>query len=233
MLRGPATFEKTLSFIRHLCQRRVTVHLNSVIHRHNLDDVEALTDLAVSERVSQINFLPFVPKGYGEALWDWGMDSVQLLEQIEAVYSRGGTEIRQVLAGSYADTIRQEMAGIQTSNECVGGYRGLFYVVPNGDVYSCPNLTSSTLRVGNLHTASLLALHMSMRERVYEKTIGCGGCSNRYICKGETFLQGPSALMMERKARLVRLQANLVSRSPLSAPNTLTEGQSYCFSRNL
>jgi radical SAM protein with 4Fe4S-binding SPASM domain len=233
MLRGAGTFDKTLSFIRLLRRHDVTVHLNSVIHAHNMGDIEALAALALNEGALQINFLPFVPKGYGEALWDWGVDSLQLLEKIGTVYSEGGPEVRQVLAGSYADTLRQEMAGIQTSNECVGGYRGLFYVVPNGDVYSCPNLVDAALCVGNLHSESLYSLHASLRERVYEKTVGCGGCSNRYICKGESLLRGPSDLAAKRMQRLGRLQERMIALSPLPAPTRSDEGVSYCFSRNL
>jgi radical SAM protein with 4Fe4S-binding SPASM domain len=233
MLRGPGNFEQTLSFIRRLRRSQITVHINSVIHRHNLEDVEILTDLAVREQTSQINFLPFVPKGYGEAMWDWGVDSIQLLERIQAIYSEAGVEVRKVLAGSYADTLRQEIAGLQTSNECVGGYRGLFYILPNGDVYSCPNLVTAALRVGNLHTESLLSLHTALRTRVYDKTVGCGGCSNRYVCKGESLLRGPAEQSTERKHRLQRLQERMMSLSPLPVPMGSDEGISYCFSRNL
>jgi radical SAM protein with 4Fe4S-binding SPASM domain len=233
MLRGPNTFEKTMSFVRRLRRHEVTVHLNSVIHRHNIDDVEALADLAATEGVAQVNFLPFVPKGYGEALWDWGVDSLLLLEKIGAIYASGGAEIRQVLAGSYADMFRQEIGGISTSNECVGGYRGLFYILPGGDVYSCPNLVDSGLRVGNLHDQSLYSLHSNLREAVYEKTIGCGGCSNRYICKGESLLRGPADLFAQRKRRLDELQERMISMSPLPLPVGIDDGVSYCFSRNL
>jgi len=233
LLRGPGTFQKTLAFIRRLVAIDLTVHVNSVIHKRNVHEITQLISLALSENVAQLNLLPFVPKGYGSDLWDWGVDPLDLCEAIDRLYSSGTDAVRRVLSGCYAHILERELHGTATSNECVGGYRGLFYVVPNGDVFSCPNLVDSHLLIGNLHKNTLEELHRETHARVYSRSIGCGGCSNRYVCKGEALLHGPDLLAHERRARLVRLQQRLLSISVDERVQNLSEGRSYCFSRNL
>lgn len=233
LLRGEGSFNKTLRFIQQMHSIGIIVHINSVIHKYNLDDISDLVSFALREGVAQVNFLPFVPKGYARDIWGWQADPLDIYLRIASVYAHGDERTKRLLSGTYSDILRREAAGVQTSNECVGGYRGLLYVIPNGDVYSCPNLVDDSLRVGNINFTRLAELHQQMSATVYPKTTDCAACARRYVCKGEALLSGAPNDVRTRQERLRELQSFLMTHSSDAVPPTLRDGVSYCFSRNL
>ena len=89
-------------------------------------------------------------------------------------------------------------------------YKGLFYILPNGDVFSCPNLTDSELRLGNVKTDALYDLHENSVNRIYSKIRLYKSAA--YLCKGEVL-----------KQPYVHTEYEL---------DDYKDGISYCYSRN-
>ena len=222
-LRGPDNFEPAASFIRRLTGAGLTVFLNNVVHRGNVADIESFVDLALELDVTQVNFLSFVPKGFGEEMAFGRPDPVEVHERTQAVWDRGGERVHSLLAGSLSDILHVESCGTCTSRECVGGYRGLLYIVPDGTAYSCPNLNHTGLEAGNILSATLTEVHDALLPKVYEQIrTSEGETRDQYLCKGEKFVPLSRGYVANDFPRLQRQLGGLGK----------PEGMSYCFSRN-
>lgn len=222
-LRGDGNFKKAVGFIRKLNEVGISIFLNNVIHQGNINDVEAFTNLALELGVMQVNFLSFVPKGYGKEVSSWRPNPIEVFERIHSIWESGDEVVQRLLAGSLSDILHTETCGTCTSSECVGGYRGLLYIVPDGTAYSCPNLNYLDLEVGNVLHSSLKDIHEDLLTKVYaEVHTPEGETKDSYLCKGEKHLSNsqeyPDNGCMELQRRLGRTDGR--------------DGMSYCFSRN-
>lgn len=221
-LRGDGNFEKAVDFIRKLNEVGITIFLNNVIHRGNIDDVEAFTNLALELGVTQVNFLSFVPKGYGEEVSFWRPNPIEVFERIHSIWESGDEIVRRLLAGSLSDILHTESCGTCTSSECVGGYCGLLYIVPDGTAYSCPNLNHPGLEAGNVLKSTLKDVHNDL-PKVYSKVrTPEDETKDRYICKGEKHILNSQEYLDVSVAQLLQKAGVTNSHS----------GMSYCFSRN-
>ncbi len=224
-LRGSGNFAKSVDFVRKLREAGITVFLNNVIHRGNMGDIEAFVNLAVELDVQQINFLSFVPKGQGEEMRFGRPDSRIVFQEIDSIWKRGDEHVRNLLAGSLSDILHAESCGTCTSGECVGGYRGLLYIVPDGTAFSCPNLNFKGLEAGNMHKDKLANIHNALHEKVYSKVATAKGDNiDRYKCKGEKYLPGASDDVNETFTN--------AQNSQVVVPHNSNDDTSYCFSRN-
>lgn len=210
LLRGEGNFYKTIDFIRNLTKRDINIHLNYVVHRKNLFDLENFVNLAMSLDVSQINFLKFIPKGFGQSIEEWAVDNTLYNQRMIELYETASSEAKELLAGNLGYIVAQEKHGSCASCECVGGYKGLLYIVPNGDVFYCPNLIEPELRLGNVQADSLFELHENTLDQLYYRIKQYN--DQRYQCKGELLRQ--KAIFTE--SQLDSHKGNI----------------SYCYSRN-
>ncbi len=219
-LRGSGNFDKAVAFVRMLQDADIAVFLNNVVHRGNFDDIESFIDLALHLDVQQVNFLSFIPKGYGEQMTSFVPSSIEVFNRVHTVWEKGDEQVRVLLAGSLSDILHAESCGTCTSSECVGGYRGLLYIIPDGTVYSCPNLNHPGLEAGNVAEASLSEIHDIFLRRVYMRICTLKDeTGDQYRCKGEEYLPYPQEYVdagMQRKLN----EINGINRI------------SYCFSRN-
>lgn len=222
-LRGPGNFAKTVEFIKQLTQRGITVYLNNVLHKGNLDDIPSFIALALELGAVQVNFLNLIPKGNGESMDDCCPDPAEVFNRIDIVWQRGDERIKKLLAGSLSDILHAESCGTCTSPECVGGYRGLLYIVPDGTAYPCPNLNSHELKLGtvlrDLLKTILNAIHNISTLKLItprNKSLVC------YSCKGLKYIK---ASCRNNYFRLSEL--HIMYRKSLS--NSI---DSYCFNRN-
>lgn len=221
-LRGKGNFSKTIAFIQELRNAGITVYLNNVIHKGNLNDVAAFTQLAKDLDVQQINFLSFVTKGQGEEMASDWVSPLQAHTAVDTVWQNGDQQTRDLLAGSLSDIFHNESCGTCTSRECVGGYRGLLYITYNGTAYSCPNLNYSGLEAGNVHTDSLNTIHDALLSKVYPKVAtATDNNTDRYRCKGSNYL---SPTPLDTNTELLASKNGKL--------NNTNDGMSYCFSRN-
>lgn len=223
-LRGRGNFDKAVCFVRQLRESGITVFLNNVIHVGNLDDIPAFVELAASLDVAQVNFLSFEPKGNGETMSSGSPDVVDVFRRINAIWENADDRVRGMLVGSLSDIRESELSGMPTSGECVGGYRGLLYVVPDGTVYSCPNLNRRDLQAGDVHRAHLREIHKRGLSTVYCRIASpAGTTSDKYVCKGTRFLDSCSATAQPRR--------DLAPQSMFEGTHCIG-GVSYCFNRN-
>jgi MoaA/NifB/PqqE/SkfB family radical SAM enzyme len=222
-LRGTGSFKKTVAFIRGLIKADVTTYINYVVHRGNLHDIRQLIELALDLNVTQVNFLLFIPKGLGMTLNAECLNPLEVFHKIHAIWENGDERVRRLLAGSLSDIFNIESCGTSTSCECVGGYKGLLYIVPDGTAYSCPNLNFNPLGVGNIFSVPLRELHELCLTRVYDR-IRLANAENKniYRCKGELF---PSVTSK-------KLECDYSPMLPESTGNIDVTGTSYCFNRN-
>ena len=189
ILRRPGNYAKTIGFINQLADVGITFFLNYLVHKHNIDDIPDFMKLAHKVGAVQVNFLSFIPKGYGAELADYRPGPLDVFHRIHWVWQDGVEKTKSMLAGSFSHILKQEARGNCTVTECVGGYRGLFYIVPNGNVYSCPNLNFSQLKVGNIMELACAELMDTTNTKVYEKIrTSPNENSDRFLCKGEKFL---------------------------------------------
>jgi MoaA/NifB/PqqE/SkfB family radical SAM enzyme len=221
-LRGPGNFDKAVAFVQRLREAGIAVFLNNVIHQGNLDDVEAFVDLALELDVQQINFLSFMPKGQGEKMRFGRPNPLEVFRRIDAICKQGDEHTRTLLAGSLSDILHAESCGTCTSRECVGGYRGLLYIVPDGTAYSCPNLNYPGLEAGNVRQTGLSEIHDALLDKVYPKVATPRGHNeDRYLCKGEKNINTSCECFNE---------SSIAFRDV--ARFRQDEGASFCFNRN-
>ena len=222
-LRGPDNFKPAVSFVRRLTEAGISVFLNNVVHRGNVADIESFVHLALELDVTQVNFLSFVPKGFGEEMAFGRPDPVEVHQRTQALWDRGDERVRSLLAGSLSDILHAESCGTCTSRECVGGYRGLLYIVPNGTAYSCPNLNHAGLEAGNILASPLAEVHDALLSKVYEQVRTADrDTRDRYLCKGERFVRLSRDFLAKNFPRLQRQLGDA----------SAAAGMSYCFSRN-
>lgn len=222
-LRGPGNFEPAASFVRRLTTAGINVFLNNVVHQGNVAGIAAFVDLALDLGVTQVNFLSFVPKGTGAEMAFARPDPVEVHERTQSIWDRGDERVRSLLAGSLSDILHADSCGTCTSRECVGGYRGLLYIAPDGTAYSCPNLNHPGLEAGNILTSPLAKVHDALRSRVYQQVrTPEDEMRDQYLCKGEKFVERSRDFLAKDIANLQRHLGDTSS----------AKGMSYCFSRN-
>jgi MoaA/NifB/PqqE/SkfB family radical SAM enzyme len=220
-LRGVGNFSKTVGFIREIREAGITTYLNYVVHNDNIDDIDNFVGLALDLDVAQINFLNFVPKGVGEQMSYKRPAPLKVFKRVHGVWENGDKRVRELLSGSLSDILHEESHGICTSNECVGGYKGLLYIVPDGTSYSCPNLDYINLSVGNIMTSKLCEIYNRLGSSDFMKAIDAKSKTpRRYSCQGDSSITHYSALEI----------------TPFNANSTTndqcTRATSYCYSRN-
>ncbi len=246
ILRGRNQFAKTVQFARAIADAGLNLHFNYVVHSDNLDDVPNFVELAEEIGATQINFLPI----YGARMGEAGRPDLERLHRmLLQLYREGDERRRELLTGNYAHILDLEEQGVCTSCECVAGYKGLFYITPDGNVYSCPNLVSNSLALGNFLETSLDEIHEVNVEKLYEDRIQSDDTDDRYLCRGERLtkttsavptdspkvgtlpvLEQPSCALKGRADPIRRLQDILVREG--LATRESGRGVSYCFSRN-
>ncbi len=150
LLRGEGAFEKTLKFIKRISNLGIAFDINYVIHSGNQDDLENCMQLAKRLGAVQFNILPLVLKGNAKEKDLEKADYGKLLATLKKIYQAGDSRTREMLSGSIIDIINRVASGQFRCLECVAGYRGLLYILPDGSVYSCPNTVLPDFCAGNI-----------------------------------------------------------------------------------
>jgi MoaA/NifB/PqqE/SkfB family radical SAM enzyme len=230
LLRGAGSFKMTRSFLDFVGSMGVTLHFNSVLHRENLHEIAALVTLARDVGASQVNFLPFVTKGFGEQIQHLQMPQSEVARSLHTFYQAAPQYLRKMLAGSAPDLLNIERAGEAIlSHECVAAYRGLFYIKPDGSAFTCPNIERSDYSVGNVKSMTLRQL--SDRLANLHRRLRTSRGDDTLICIGESLLYEHR----KDKPALANLSAMQRDVLALRAPNreaTREPATAYCISRN-
>lgn len=150
LLRGRGAFEKTLKFIKRVSDLGIAFDINYVIHSGNEHDLEPSIQLAKRLSAVQFNILPLVLKGNARKNGLEKADLGGLLSMLKRIYESGDSRIKEMLSGSIIDIINRVASGQFRCLECVAGYKGLLYILPDGSVYSCPNTVLPDFCAGNI-----------------------------------------------------------------------------------
>lgn len=226
-LRGEGRFEQTMHFIRELRKRDIQVYMNSVIHQGNIHELDQFVAMAKAMEVAQINFLPLVPKGYGAALRQTQAPHLDIHRALAAIYRNGDEETKRLMVGGLPDIQEEERRDtLAACAECVAGYRGLFYIKPDGSVYSCPNLEQARFAIANVHQDSLndasdrlWSLHSRLRSAQVD---------DRYVCSGERIKYEDGGDHFNRES-LSNLRNQLSAHRHVAAESAEV---AFCVSRN-
>ena len=178
ILRGEGNFEKTLKFLEKLREYEIDFQLNCVLHDQNIYEIRDYIQLAKDYGAKQVNFLYFIPRGNGANFASHQISHFEHFLAIKELYDKVDEKEKKLLTGSLPDLICN---GCKFSNECTAGYRGLLYILPNGDVYPCPNTVYPEFRLGNILKATLKAILFNSIS-VYEKLKQFRGYG---VCEGE------------------------------------------------
>lgn len=181
-LRKKEAFDNVVNFIENLGSIGIRFNINYVVNKHNFNEIEQFIDFASKNNASQLNFLTLVPKGNATDIEDWQVEHVQVFEKIKTIYNSSDCNTKIMLEGTIQDIRNKEINGlIATSHECVAAYKGLLYIVQNGDVFSCPNLVFDDCKLGNIKDNSIAEIFNKTNE-LYSK-LTCH--SGKYVCSGE------------------------------------------------
>lgn len=226
ILRGEKHFTKTLNFIECLRKYGLTSYLNCVVHTGNIHELSSYINIAKSLGVSQVNFLPFVPRGIGASFRQLQIPHLDVYQRLSAIYENSDRNSRELLAGSMPHIKNMETYGRrQISPECVAAYRGLLYITPDGAVSSCPNMVFPEFSVGKISQHSLKEIMSglsSLHERIKEHNAP-------YTCSGEKILYQRND-DRENQVSLVSVQNSLVNKGNGAFESGTS--MSYCFNRN-
>jgi MoaA/NifB/PqqE/SkfB family radical SAM enzyme len=225
ILRGQGCFDKTIKFIKKLHEYEINFHLNCVIHNRNIRDLSDYLNLGIRCGATQVNFLSFIPRGSGSSFRTIQVPHNELYSQLDNFY-KIDNQTKTILTGSMPDIkYREKFKGCSTSEECVAAYRGLFYITPDGSIFTCPNITFADQSIGNAHKQNLREISKN-HSTLYRQIKSHSGA---FLCTGEKMLyeksNNVSCLHM-----LNEFQEKLPPKSfDLKAESLLT---SYCFNRN-
>ena len=224
-LRGRGSFDRSWRTAEQLIEAGIPVHINFVLTRSNAPGFVSLLRQAQGRGVAQVNVLPFVRRGYGAALQSDWLSPIERFDMVQEIYETVQPSLRSLLAGSIPDLISQN--GCQLS-ECIVGYAGLYYVLPDGETYSCPNLVHSDFSAGNISRETIADVHDRMKTSAfYERVPSFAVADQDLSCKGAVV--GELRSGHNEEAREVRLLPVLAAANNTPA----TTRVSACFSRNI
>jgi len=223
-LRGKGNYEKALKFVKAISGAGINFFVNCVLHNGNIAEIQQFVELAKSHNATQINFLNFVPHENSADIKDWQESQLAIYEAMAKVYMDGDSQTKQMMAGSLPDIITKEKDGsFAISDECVAAYRGLLYVLPNGNVCTCPNVTFAESVLGNIKENSLQEI-VENTKKLHEALKSYSG---QFICSGEKklYIDTKDSVRLEN---LKKMQETLAK----EIQNSNQEKLSYCFNRN-
>ena len=147
-IRGPGSFESTISAIRLLRDAGIVVSIMTTISRFNKSEIPALIDLAGEEGVTTLALERLIPEGVGAGLSDQVLNSGELQELYKAVYqiATNGSRVRVLL-------YRPLFALLSPNDPTVGALcsagNNALTIMPDGTVYPCRRLP---IPIGNVLT---------------------------------------------------------------------------------
>ncbi len=181
-IRGSGVYSKvmqTLKYLKEAGHDKITISMT-------------LTNLNLSEVVKMHEFC--VKEGFQE---HYGVF-------VESGRGRCNSDYLKVNAGDQADTyfnLLRERSELEEANlkvpdfltKCAtycGAIKSIVNIMPNGDVYPCPNLIDPVWRMGNIRQTGLTdildqsAVAKMIISRDVRGVAGCNSCRIRFICGG-------------------------------------------------
>ncbi len=187
-IRGAGSYAASTAGVKHLVDAGLAVTLNVTVSNLNAEHVKEVVTLGSHAGVQRIGLSRLVPFGRGRALLSEMLDSKQLRELYESLFSLELEGIEIVTGDPVAAQIRiraGEDAGATAVSGCAAGVSGLT-IQPNGNVTPCRRLP---LSLGNVRTDSVREIWAAspvleaLRDR--QSYPGkCGACARWARCRG-------------------------------------------------
>lgn len=194
-IRGKGTFEPTVAVIRKLAASGVSVGVNMVIHRDNIDLIGDTLKLADDLGAKAFNCLRLMRIGRARPGSGGNCRLVGVLDRVlyRKLFSilRGNARYRELMHNStFACQVMGVAAGVRSDYCGIGTNRAL-YVRSDGCVYPCPNAVAPEFLLGNVKTDQLWDIWKnspilrSLRQlSVDTMNPKCAQCDVRYFCGG-------------------------------------------------
>lgn len=193
-IRGKNTFKATVRAIKKLCAAGIPVGINMFIHRKNFNLIEKTLSLAASLEVSSFNCLSLMRVGRANS-----RSSSALLERVPEytlyrklfeILRKNKAYYQLMMNSTFANQLMRVSGGVKSSYCGVETNRAL-YVMPNGDLYPCPDTVVPSLFLGNLKTEEIKEIWKNSKTlkklrklRVDSMNEMCAQCEVRYFCGG-------------------------------------------------
>ncbi len=188
-LRGPGGFNRALSGAEHVRSAAVPLQFNATVTRDNVDQLDALADLARRAGAVAMHLFMLVPVGCGEQL----AASKQLppdryAQVLHWVYDRqqeGALEVRATCGPQFYRVAARRSGQAPAGRGCLAGVSVVF-VSHRGEVFPCGYLP---VRCGSVRQTPLETIweqsEVLRTLRDPDRLEGnCGRCEHRYICGG-------------------------------------------------
>ena len=176
ILRQKGTYQKTIEAAKRLKANNVPFDINYVVHSGNEEDIEKAIYFGKELGAVQFNLLRLVKRGSARDN-DIGIPNLEkVLSQVGRAINNGA---RDLLEWSVEDMIQKLGSGEYTCNGCTAGFKGLAYITPDGNVYSCPNTVLEEFKLGTIEQTPEEWFDSKNARRLRKIHEG------RLICKGE------------------------------------------------
>ncbi|WP_372943806.1 radical SAM protein [Shewanella sp.] len=182
-IRGKGSYKKAVENIKKIKARGTYVHLNGVITRSNLDNVEELLTFAYDEL--EANKVTVAPNTF----YQQATGSTIQMEHL--VLDRNDMlTVREQEQKFYDGRFNPNYNTSEVFGTSCGAGNGVISVDSNGDVFPCQTMHTPSMKCGNAFETSLIDVYetssrlKSVRELSVDKVERCSECAMRYICSG-------------------------------------------------
>lgn len=187
-IRGPGTFDRSVSALRHLVDEGIRTLISFTAHRGNYREFPEVARLGRELGVTRVWSDRLIPHGSGAELDEMLLTPEETREFFELML-QARNEVKRTWFRRQTNISMhralQFLVGEGTPYQCGAG-DNLITVQPNGDLYPCRRMP---IRVGNLLETPLTQLYdeaglfrdLRDRDRV---SLGCQGCDHADSCRG-------------------------------------------------
>jgi len=195
----PGAYRRAMDGIEEMKSVELPFQINTTITRRNLDEIEAIANLAIKLKAQALHIFLLVPTGRGKSLEGDEISAIEYEKVLRWFYEFGQQypiQVKATCAPHYYRIVHQMSGKLPTSYSargglsaysrgCLGGV-GFCFVSYRGDVCPCGYLP---LVAGNIREQRLsqiwaeAPLFLDLRDP--DKLRGkCGRCEYRWICGG-------------------------------------------------
>lgn len=166
-IRGKGSYEKAINSVNILREKGINTRLMFTVHKRNYQEVPALIDLAIKEKIDTLTIERFVPEGKGAEIKDWFLTKEEVHKLFQYVSRRSDTEYEKGTAlkilkyrtlWANIDPERAKTADVPLKIDlgamCSIGIDSLT-ILPDGTVLPCRRLP---IPIGNLKKDSIFKI---------------------------------------------------------------------------
>ena len=215
LIRGKGSYEKAMNSLKILRKEGIKTRLMFTVHKRNYQEVSALIDFAIKEKIDSLTIERFVPEGKGAEVKDWFLTEKEVHKLFQYVSRRSDTEYQKGTAlkilkyrtlWANIDPERAKAADVPLETDlgamCSIGIDSLT-ILSDGTVLPCRRLP---IPIGNLTTDSIFKIWYTSdllwkirnKNNLKGKCHGCdliprcGGCrAIAYACTGDYLAEDP------------------------------------------